>query len=98
MTEFGVGGFPILKASKKIDAAYGWAKYLTTIDPFNQQMGLGSSIPSRRSVAYDDKSHEARPQELEALTMTPSRHRTRVQCKRRLSTTSSRASSAAISA
>jgi len=35
VTEFGVGGFPILKASKKIDVAYGWAKYLTTIDPFN---------------------------------------------------------------
>jgi ABC-type glycerol-3-phosphate transport system substrate-binding protein len=62
VTEFGVGGFPILKASKKIDASYAWAKYLTTKEPFNYQAGLGSSIPSRRSVGYDDSVMKKGPQ------------------------------------
>ena len=95
VTEFGVGGFPILKATKKPEAAYAWAKYLTTTEPSNYQFGLGSSIPSRRSVAYDDKVMQKGPKNwklyydsIEAPNARP--------CRRRQSTTSSRASSAAI--
>jgi len=61
VTEFGVGAFPILKATKKADAAYAWAKYLTTAEPSVYQFGLGSSIPSRRSVGYDQKVMEKGP-------------------------------------
>lgn len=55
VTEFGVGGFPILKSTKKQDAAWTWVKYLTNKEVFEYIGGLGQSIPARRSVAYDEK-------------------------------------------
>jgi multiple sugar transport system substrate-binding protein len=55
VTEFGVGGFPILKATKKVDAAWSWVRFLTNPEPLQYQTSLGSSIPSRRSIANDPK-------------------------------------------
>jgi multiple sugar transport system substrate-binding protein len=55
VTEFGVGGFPIMKSTKKVDAAWSWVKYLTNKEVFEYFATLGSSIPGRRSVAYDEK-------------------------------------------
>jgi multiple sugar transport system substrate-binding protein len=61
VTEFGVGGFPIMKATKKQDAAWAWVKYLTNKEVFEYFAELGSSIPGRRSVAYDEKVMSKRP-------------------------------------
>jgi multiple sugar transport system substrate-binding protein len=61
VTEFGVGGFPIMKATKKQDAAWAWVKYLTNKEVFDYFAELGSSIPGRRSVAYDEKLMSKRP-------------------------------------
>lgn len=55
VTEFGVGGFPILKETKQKDAAWQWVKYLIDKEPFEYMASLGQSIPARRSVAYDEK-------------------------------------------
>ncbi len=55
VTEFGVGGFPILKSTKKQDGAFAWAKFLTSKEVFEYKTSLGDAIPARRSVAYDEK-------------------------------------------
>lgn len=55
VTEFGVGGFPILKATAKRDDAWLWVKFLTSKPVFEYIASLGQSIPARRSVAYDEK-------------------------------------------
>jgi multiple sugar transport system substrate-binding protein len=55
VTEFGVGGFPIIKATQKREEAWLWVKFLTSKPVFEYHAGLGSSIPARRSVAYDEK-------------------------------------------
>jgi multiple sugar transport system substrate-binding protein len=61
VTEFGVGGFPIMNSTKKKDAAWAWVKYLTNKEVFEYFAELGSSIPGRRSVAYDEKAMSKRP-------------------------------------
>ncbi len=55
ITEFGLGGFPILKATKKVDESWLWVKHLTTKEVHEYMGSLGQSIPARRSVAYDEK-------------------------------------------
>lgn len=61
VTEFGVGGFPIMKSTKKVEAAWAWVKYLTRKEVFEYSASLGQSIPGRRSVAYDEKVMAQRP-------------------------------------
>ena len=61
ITEFGVGGFPILKSSPVQDAAWTWVKYLTTPEAFEVITRLGQSIPARRSVAESDAMFELPP-------------------------------------
>ena len=54
LTEFGVGGFPILQSSEHPDEAWSWVKYLTTPEAFEVITRLGASIPARRSVAKSE--------------------------------------------
>jgi ABC-type glycerol-3-phosphate transport system substrate-binding protein len=54
ITEFGVGGFPILESSKHKDEAWTWVKYLTTPEAFDVITRLGQSIPARRSAAQSE--------------------------------------------
>jgi len=54
ITEFGVGGFPILRSSPVPDEAWTWVKYLTTPEAFEVITRLGQSIPARRSLAESD--------------------------------------------
>ena len=52
-TEFGVGGFPIMKGTKYPDEAWKLIKYLTSKESMAYTTGRGISIPGRRSLAYD---------------------------------------------
>lgn len=54
LTEFGVGGFPILQSSEHKDEAWTWVKYLTTPEAFDVITRLGQSIPARRSAAQSE--------------------------------------------
>jgi len=51
---YGVGGYPIFKASKNPDEAWEFAKFLTTYEAQAYATKRGYSIPGRRSVAYSD--------------------------------------------
>lgn len=53
---FGVGANPIYKHSPHVEEAWTFLKYLTTRELQQYITGLGSSIPARRSIAYDAKS------------------------------------------
>jgi len=55
VTEFGVGGFPILKGTKHPEEAWKLIKYLTSKEAMAYTTGRGVSIPARRSLAYDSK-------------------------------------------
>lgn len=61
ITEFGVGGFPILKSSTVQDQAWTWVKYLTTPEAFQVITEMGQSIPARRSFAESDAMFELPP-------------------------------------
>lgn len=61
ITEFGVGGFPILKSSEHQDEAWTWVKYLTSVEAFEVITRLGQSIPARRSVAQSDLMFQLPP-------------------------------------
>lgn len=61
ITEFGVGGFPILRSSPVPDQAWTWVKYLTTPEAFEVITRLGQSIPARRSLAESDAMFELPP-------------------------------------
>ncbi len=53
ITGYGVGSFPILKASKNPEEAWTLLKYMTGKKPIEDMARLGWSIPMRRSLAYD---------------------------------------------
>ena len=53
---FGVGANPIYKHSPHVEEAWTFLKYLCTKELQQYITGLGSSIPARRSVAYDAKA------------------------------------------
>lgn len=61
LTEFGVGGFPILKSTENPDEAWTWLKYLTSVEAFEVITRLGQSIPARRSVANSKLMFELPP-------------------------------------
>jgi multiple sugar transport system substrate-binding protein len=61
ITEFGVGGFPILKSTQHADQAWSWVKYLTTKEAFEVITKLGQSIPARRSMAQSESMFELPP-------------------------------------
>ncbi len=53
---FGVGANPIYKHSPHVEEAWTFLKYLTTRELQRYITGLGSSIPARRSIAYDARA------------------------------------------
>ncbi|HEY8286991.1 MAG TPA: extracellular solute-binding protein, partial [Chloroflexota bacterium] len=52
----GVGANPIYKHTPHVEEAWTFVKYLTTKELQSYITGLGSSIPSRRSIAYNAKA------------------------------------------
>jgi multiple sugar transport system substrate-binding protein len=50
-TEYGVGGFVILRSTKHPQEAWKWVKFLTSKQALEIMTRLGQAIPSRRSVA-----------------------------------------------
>ncbi len=54
VTEFGVGGFVLMKSSKYQQEAWQFLRFMTSKKPFEIIAELGQSIPARRSVAYSD--------------------------------------------
>jgi len=54
VTEFGVGGFVLMKSTKNPNEAWQFIRFLTTKKPFELIAELGQSIPARRSIAYSD--------------------------------------------
>jgi len=52
----GVGANPIYKGTPHVEEAWTFVKYLTTKELQSYITGLGSSIPSRRSIAYNAKA------------------------------------------
>ncbi|MDB5073880.1 MAG: extracellular solute-binding protein family 1, partial [Chloroflexi bacterium] len=52
---YGVGANPIYKHTPHVEEAWTFLKYLTTRELQQYITGLGSSIPARRSIAYNAK-------------------------------------------
>ena len=61
VTEYGVGGFVILKSTKYPQEAWKWAKFLTTKGAHEILTKVGQAIPARRSVAVSPAMFELPP-------------------------------------
>jgi len=61
VTEYGVGGFVILKSTKYPQEAWKWAKFLTSKRALEVLTRVGQAIPSRRSVAASPAMFELPP-------------------------------------
>lgn len=61
VTEYGVGGFVILKSTKYPQEAWKWAKFLTSRRALEVLTRVGQAIPSRRSVAASPAMFELPP-------------------------------------
>jgi ABC-type glycerol-3-phosphate transport system substrate-binding protein len=61
ITEYGVGGFVILKSTKYPQEAWKWVKFLTSRRALEIMTRVGQSIPSRRSVAESPAMFELPP-------------------------------------
>ena len=61
VTEYGVGGFVIMKSTKYPQEAWKWAKFLTTKRALEVLTRVGQAIPSRRSIAASPAMFELPP-------------------------------------
>lgn len=61
VTEYGVGGFVILKSTKHPQEAWKWARFLTSRRALEVLTRVGQAIPSRRSVAASPAMFELPP-------------------------------------
>lgn len=61
VTEYGVGGFVILRSTKYPQEAWRWVKFLTSKRALEIMTRVGQSIPSRRSVAQSPAMFELPP-------------------------------------
>jgi multiple sugar transport system substrate-binding protein len=61
VTEYGVGGFVIMKSTKYPQEAWKWAKFLTTKRALDVLTRVGQAIPSRRSIAASPAMFELPP-------------------------------------
>lgn len=61
VTEYGLGGFVILKSTKYPQEAWKWLKFLTTKRALEIMTQVGQAIPSRRSVANSPAMFELPP-------------------------------------
>jgi multiple sugar transport system substrate-binding protein len=61
VTEYGVGGFVIMKSTKYPQEAWKWVKFLTSRRALEILTKIGQAIPSRRSVAASPLMFELPP-------------------------------------
>jgi ABC-type glycerol-3-phosphate transport system substrate-binding protein len=61
VTEYGLGGFVILKSTKYPQESWKWLKFLTTKRALEIMTQVGQAIPSRRSVASSPVMFELPP-------------------------------------
>ena len=61
VTEYGVGGFVIMKSTKYPQEAWQFAKFLTTKRALETLTRVGQAIPSRRSIAASSAMFELPP-------------------------------------
>jgi multiple sugar transport system substrate-binding protein len=61
VTEYGVGGFVIMRSTKYPQEAWQWAKFLTTKRALEILTKVGQAIPARRSIATSPAMFELPP-------------------------------------
>jgi multiple sugar transport system substrate-binding protein len=63
ITQYGVGGFTMVKGTKHPDAAWELIKFLTEPEPIAIVTGRGASVPARRSQGFDPAIMAQQPPE-----------------------------------
>jgi multiple sugar transport system substrate-binding protein len=61
ITEYGVGGFVIMKSTKHPEEAWKWVKFLTSKRALEILTRIGQAIPARRSIAASPAMFELPP-------------------------------------
>jgi ABC-type glycerol-3-phosphate transport system substrate-binding protein len=61
VTEFGVGGFVLMKSTKHPEEAWKWLKFLTGKRALEVLTRIGQAIPARRSIAASPAMFELPP-------------------------------------